>query len=203
MLRRVTFSVCLVVSVCAIIAFAAPARAGRALAAPAALAAPPLTGGPDAFGYTWDRTVPFEWVDTMGGVQVPGGDDWCRGPYNIGFAFDYYGTSYTRFHIETNGFVVFGDVCSIGDYDWINQCIPSPSVPNTMVAPFWDDLKPISSAIVRYKTLGAAPNRYLVVEWNTVGHYSDFDHPMTFEAIFYEGSNDIKFQYQRGCEKIE
>ena len=49
---------------------------------------------------------------------------------------------------------------------------------------------------MRYQTFGSAPNRYCVVEWNSVGHFSDFDHPMTFEVILYEGSNNIKFQYQ-------
>ncbi len=196
MLRRVSLAVCLVACACAMLAFAAPVHFGKALAAPAALAAPPLTGGPDAFGYTWDRSVPFEWIDTSGGVQVPGGDDWCRGPYDIGFAFDFYGTAYTKFHVETNGFLVFGDVCSVGGWEYINQCLPNPSVPNALIAPFWDDLHTFGTAAIRFRMFGTAPNRYLVVEWNGIGHYSDGTHGMTFEAILYESSNEIKFQYQ-------
>ena len=156
----------------------------------------PSRGGPDAFGYTWDRSVSFEWVDTSGGVQVPGGDDFCRGPYTIGFPFNFYGTTYTQFSLNTNGFVWFGEACEDGPEPWTNRCIPDAPVPNTFAAPFWDDLEPTGGGILRYRLLGSAPDRFLVVEWNGVGHYSDFVHPMTFQAVFFEGSNDIKFQYQ-------
>jgi len=192
MLRRVSFA--LFVCACAILAFVLPVRSGQLQAVPAALTAPPLTGGPDAFGYTWDRRAPFQWIDTASGAQVPGGDGICRGPYDIGFAFDFYGVSYTEFNMDTEGFVAFMPNCSFYG-EWVNGIIPHRATPNSIVAPFWDDLKPVGTAILRFQTLGAAPHRYLVVEWNGVGHRSDFDHPMTFQVIFYEGSHNIKFQY--------
>ena len=77
----------------------------------------------------------------------------------------------------------------------MNAAIPNSAFPNGIVAPFWEDLKPVSGAVLRYKTFGSAPNRYLVVEWNGAAVYLDFDHPVTFQAILYEGTNDIKFQY--------
>ena len=92
MVRRNPFAFALFLCLCAALAFALPVTSVRSRSARAA-AAVPLTGGPDAFGYNWDRTMPFEWVDTSGGIQVPGGDDFCRGPYDIGFAFDFYGTT--------------------------------------------------------------------------------------------------------------
>lgn len=152
------------------------------------------TGGPDQFGYTYDATVPFDWVDTAGGVIIPGGDDWYRGPYNIGFDFKFYGVTYRQLWIDTNGFMHFDGTKGYNDIP--NTSIPNASRPNSLAALFWDDLKPISTGIIRYKLFGSAPRRYLVVEFNNVGHYRDFEHGMTFEAILFEGSNDIKFQYQ-------
>ncbi len=79
MLRRLRFGLSLIVCICAILAFALPMHSGRAQTAPAALAAPPLTGGPDAFGYTYDASAPFEWQDTSGGAVVPSGYQiWTR-----------------------------------------------------------------------------------------------------------------------------
>jgi hypothetical protein len=160
----------------------------------------PDHGGPDAFGYTYDATVPFEWVDTTGGVLIPGGDDWYRGPYQIGFTFSFYGVRYTQFWVDTNGFIHFDG--TKGWEDIPNRCIPNASKPNCIAAAFWDDLKPISGAILRYKLFGEAPNRYLVVEFNNVGHYRVTTPGMTFEAIFYEGSNDIKYQYQTMTQNL-
>jgi len=151
-------------------------------------------GGPDQFGYTYDATVPFEWIDTAGGVDVPGGDDWYRGPYPIGFSFRFYGVAYSQFLVDTNGFLQFDQ--SRGYYDIPNTTLPNPSKPNCMAAAFWTDLKPISGGVIRYQLFGSAPNRYLVVEFNNVAHYGDGTHGMTFETILYEGVNHIKFQYQ-------
>jgi len=83
-----------------------------------------------------------------------------------------------------------------GGDSWENTYIPNRSAPNSFAAVFWDDIKVKSGAILRYQVFGSAPNRYLAVEWNKVGHYDDQVNLMTFEAILYEGSNDIKFQYQ-------
>ena len=157
----------------------------------------PTPTRPSGSGYILDDTVPMEWVDTGAGVAIPGGDDWCRGSCPFGFTFNFYGVGYTKFWVNTNGMVLFtaSNAEPDGGDSWINTYVPNRAVPNNMAALFWDDLKPISGAVMRYQTFDSAPNRYLVVEWNNVGRYDDFDHPMTFEAIFYEGSNDIKFQY--------
>jgi hypothetical protein len=172
-----------------------PTRTRTPVASPTPTGVPDH-GGPDAFGYTYDATVAFDWVDATGGVVVPGGDDFCRGPYPIGFTFNYYGVDYTQFFMETNGWALFGPTCPAG-WDYRNVGIPNQATPNNIAAAFWDDLKSLSgTTVLRYKTLGAAPNRYLVLEWNKMGHYSDLAHPITFEAIFYEGSNNIKYLYK-------
>ena len=65
--------------------------------------------------------------------------------------------------------------------------------------PFWDDLYTPGGGTIYYDVQGTAPNRMFIVEWYDVPHISDDGTPRshyTFEAILYETSNDIKFQYQ-------
>jgi len=154
----------------------------------------PSTGGPDAFGYTYDATAVFSWIDITGGTQIASADDQCRGPFPIGYTLYFYGVAHSQFWVSTNGLVLFGDTGSGGKQP-NNTFIPSAGIPNNFAALFWDDLKYTPGSKLRYQTLGSTPNRYLVVEWHNVGHYSDPGHGMTFQAIFYEGSNDVKFQY--------
>jgi len=196
MLRRLRFGLSLIVCICAILAFALPMHSGRAQTAPAALAAPPLTGGPDAFGYTYDASAPFEWQDTSGGAVVPSGYQICRGPYAIGFTFSFYGVDYTQFWVSASGALSFGGASKPMNCEATgNTYLPNPTVPNNAAYAFWDGLSSQDGGVLRYKLFGAAPNRYLVFEWRDVWHVMRPSERLTFQAIFYEGSNDIKYQY--------
>jgi len=154
------------------------------------------TGGPDDFGYTWDDTVAFSWIDISGGTDTGlAGDDQFTGPYDIGFPFKFYENTYTQFYASTNGLVSFGQ----GFKQCSNQPIPNPALPNNFVASFWDDLTVGSSynpGKVYYQPGGTAPNQYLVVEWYNVTSCcsqgaTDYK---TFEVVLYE-NGDIVFQY--------
>ena len=191
MLRRFSFTLCVIVCICAILAFALPAHSGQPPAAPAALDEPPLTGGPDAFGYTWDRTVPFEWIDATDGVDVPWTVDVSRGPYDIGFPFSFYGQVYTKFYIAKGMLPLL-----VGTKSWTPQCIPSQGLPNGFIAGFWEDVWAINNfGHLFFKLVGSAPERKLVVEWLDVGTFYGTRTGMTFEIVLCEGSNDIVFQY--------
>jgi hypothetical protein len=48
---------------------------------------------------------------------------------------------------------------------------------------------------VYYETLGAAPARQFIVQWNRA-FAQNAPQPITLQAILYEGSNTIRFQYQ-------
>ncbi|MCL5745536.1 MAG: hypothetical protein M1541_16700, partial [Acidobacteria bacterium] len=47
---------------------------------------------------------------------------------------------------------------------------------------------------VYYQLLGTAPNRQFVVQWN-VALPLNSSSGVTFQAVFYEGTNNIAFQY--------
>jgi hypothetical protein len=154
------------------------------------------TGGPDDFGYTWDDSVPFAWIDATSGTDTGmSGDSWWQrfGPVNLPFAFKYYENTYAQVYIAASGYVAFTD-----EGAWNSQSrLPSPNKPNNVVAPYWAPLKLATNGPrgrVYYKSGGAPPNRYFVVEWHQVTDAWRQESTFTFEVILYE-NGDILFQY--------
>jgi hypothetical protein len=62
---------------------------------------------------------------------------------------------------------------------------------------FWDDVySDCPGADIFYQTFGSPPNRYCVIEWVNNQFCCSCDSVrLTFEAILYEGTNNILFQY--------
>jgi uncharacterized repeat protein (TIGR01451 family) len=158
------------------------------------------SGGPDSFGYTYlDSNTPrgptYDWIEISGtGTEIlPSSDDAWVGNINIGFFFNYYGTDYSQLAIGNNGLLFSG----AGTWQYINQPITQTPGIHGFIAPYWDDIVTWGSAgAIYYQTIGTAPNRKFVVEWYKNGHYHDSSEWITFEAILYEGTNNILFQYQ-------
>jgi subtilisin family serine protease len=150
------------------------------------------SGGPDAFGYRWvDSDEPggpsFSWVDITGvGTLVTlTGDDATSGPQNLGFAFPFYGNSFSSLRVCTNGFVSFTDAGT----PYSNGALPTTAgVPN-MVAPFWDDLDFGSTSRVYVHNDGS---RY-IVSWIGAPHYQTGG-PYSFQILLYP-SGEIRYQY--------
>lgn len=151
--------------------------------------------GPDPAGYLLldsrsSYAVRYDWVDASDGTRLDLLDD---GEFNINlpFLFSFYGQQSDLLRISNNGAAFFG--VSDGDILYVNQ--PLSYAPNHLIAPFWDDLDS-DDGWVAYKTVGVAPHRRFVVEWFDRPHYSGGASGVTFEMILYEGSNNLKFQYQ-------
>lgn len=164
---------------------------------PAGLA-PESSGGPDGFGYTWDDTAAFTWIDATAGTdtglsQAPWGASLTTA-IDLGFSFRFYENTYSKLYISTAGAVGF-DGSSLGGHtgtDWV----PSAATPNSFIAPYLAPLWVNSgnyTGRVYYLRGGSAPERYLVVEWHQV--QDDINGRFTFEAILYENGN-IAFSYQ-------
>ena len=114
------------------------------------------------------------------------------GPFNIGFDFTYFGNTYNQFYVSSNGLVSFG----AGSTDPSEDPIPTAATPNNMIAAFWDDLVIDPSGNILYTTIGAAPNRKLIVQFRNMGFYSGPVYVGTFSVILYETSNKIQVQYR-------
>jgi LPXTG-site transpeptidase (sortase) family protein len=123
------------------------------------------------------------------------GDDRVTGTFNIGFNFTFYGNTYDQFQATTNGLICFNGQAQS---TFSNTTIPNTSGPNNCVYAFWDDLMSYGTTQpILYRTIGDVGSRMLIVQWTNYGYYNS-DLPMgTFQAILYEGSNNIRTQYRQ------
>jgi hypothetical protein len=120
----------------------------------------------------------------------------------IGFDFTFYGRTASALTVSNNGGILFDQVTGQhgrqGYLSPTNRTLPDRLI-GPAILPFWDDLQQdyldgIGNVFVQ--TLGEAPNRRFVIEWfnlpvNAIGGAFN----ITFEAILFEGSNNILFQY--------
>lgn len=119
----------------------------------------------------------------------------------VGFPFDYYGNYQNYFKIHRNGTIQFQMGARLMKPlmdSFNNTCLPADSQDNTLFV-FWDELQTHidgqPSGSVLYEVQGEAPDRKMVVQWSDI-YFADTGLPMgTFQAILYEGSNQIKYQY--------
>lgn len=148
---------------------------------------------PISRGYTVGNTT-FAPIPIPSGTSVSLSDDAVSVALPIGFSFDFWGISYTNFYISSNGFITFNsgndDGCCAG------QNLPSTSSPNNLIAFAWEDLDPGNGGqpnnnLIRYQTIGTAPNRTLIVEFLNVEHISIGNH-VTAQVHLLESSNCIE-----------
>ena len=108
----------------------------------------------------------------------------------IGFTFNFYGNLYTNFYVSSNGFIGFN--ANMANGCCTGGVIPSPGSPDNFIAFAWNDLNPgANSSVVDYFNTGTAPNRKLIVRFNTY-HYNGTAYPMRGQIILHEGSNIIE-----------
>lgn len=130
------------------------------------------------------------------GTQVGLCDD-CQASVPIGFSFSAYGSPFTTASIGSNGTFSIGGNAGTG---YSNGNLPSASpaggTANNFLAPFWDDLNPGNGGTVRYQTLGEAPSRRFVAQWNITfysgGNGADL---LMFRVVLHETTNVIDVCY--------
>lgn len=149
-----------------------------------------LDGGPT---YTIDTFQNF--TDTIGppssATTVSLSDDAVANNLPIGFTFTFFANTYTTFNIASNGFIFFGSGSNNGCCS--GQNIPSASAPNNLVAHAWEDLYPPGGGTISYYTVGTAPNRILVVDFDDVDHYCCTNYFPVFQQIhLHEGCGLIE-----------
>ena len=121
-------------------------------------------------------------------------------------------------NISTNGWISLTPALA-GTAEWENGRLPGHRVPRpnrsvgrmpaNLIAPFFHDLVVgRADSGVYTRVLGEAPKRRLIVEWKNFSAYDDvydddeqgpqpdYTTRLTFQAVLYEGSNDIAFRYR-------
>jgi gliding motility-associated-like protein len=126
-------------------------------------------------------------------------DQASYGPFNVGFNFTFFGNIYTQFYVTSNGLILFGAESIDGSED----PIPTAGTPNNFIAPFWDDLTINAAGNILYTTIGAAPNRKLIIQFRNMGFYPNPVYMGTFAAILYETTNIIQVQYRLIVLKLD
>ena len=146
----------------------------------------PVFVGPPLF-----QVIPYDWVEisTIGTNTGVTGDDQTLGPFPIGFEFPYYDNNYyNQIWVCSNGWLSFSSGQGSG---FTNYAIPTITVPNNIVCPYWDDLTPAANSGIYY--YNDVVNNRFIVEYSQVPHYSTGG-SYTFEAIFYP-NGDIDLLY--------
>jgi hypothetical protein len=111
----------------------------------------------------------------------------------IGFIFNYCGTAYTQARISTNGWLSLN---MSGNTTGANTRLFTSTLPNTTLAPWFDDLKADSLCQISYKTTGSSPFRVFTVEWKNILVYKKSSTArINFQLKLFETSDIIEFHY--------
>ncbi|MEE9444025.1 MAG: hypothetical protein V3V19_00030 [Cocleimonas sp.] len=118
------------------------------------------------------------------------GDD-ATTQVNLGFTFPFGSVSSpnntTQVYINSNGALSFSS--------WTTyQNTELPTTPQTIIAPYWDDLNPTQGGTIKYDTFGAVGNRRFIVAWDQIPLYSNTATKCTFQVVLFETGN-IRFRY--------
>jgi subtilisin family serine protease len=169
---------------------AAPAKGAADLRA--AVPRTAESGGPDGFGHAWRSSShpfgpEFAWPDLgAAAAALALDDDDVSGPLDLGFAFPFYGQSFTEVHVGSNGYLAF----AADEPVWTNGGLPDGLPPAGMIAPLWDDLAPDLGGTVEAAALG---DRF-VVRFTDVPHYGAPSVRESFAAVLLP-DGAIEFHY--------
>lgn len=155
--------------------------------------------GNDAFGYIWKDTAEpggpaFNWVDIRSvGTNANLPQDDRALVVALPWSFRFYGSSYNQVSICTNGYLQFG----ASDTAWANRAIPTSTIPNGIIAAFWDDmtLDPADAGYGNIYYYNDLANNRFIVQWDSIKKFSGTPTgPFYFQAIL-EPCGDITIQH--------
>ena len=173
--------------------------------------------GTDSYGYTFkdsaESGVDYVWTDIVSsGTKLLGStSDGAQGPFNIGFDFEFYETSYDKFYNGgDNGYITFGGAVA---NQWTPYAIPAMQLGSNAIAAGWFDggfcVSRNSDSGVYYETVGSSPDRQLIIQMEDQVYWSARDgtyycnsghawatNTITWQIVLHEGSNNIAIQYK-------
>ncbi len=197
-----------------------PIGAGRLLFQ--ALAGGSTSGGPDAFGYTYadendGALCPFQFIDISDGARLavspagsfPANDDGRAGPISLSFPFQFYGQAVAQVVMSTNGYLSTSPAEPGGQFQVnCNGALSQGSV-GGRIDPMQSDwlynpsfadrglFHRFYASCPRPPQAGGGSAGCHVFQWNGMESF-DGNPPgrFDFQAILYQGSHQIVFQYR-------
>jgi hypothetical protein len=151
-------------------------------------------GGGNGFaGYTESR-FSFDSVEALPNHVMPRDsitDDGIAADVPVGFDFSFFGNTYNKLNVYSNGFVTFGPAVKDRDGFYRGGVIASSLNPNNLIAFAWMDWSPqVPLDGIRYETRGTAPKRRFILQFTDVPEYHSTGR-VTSQLVLSEGSNDI------------
>ncbi len=109
----------------------------------------------------------------------------------IPFPFKFFGQSITSIVFTEYGYLTTSTIRSGS-----NQAVPhnASGFPPNFIAPWWDAWCTTCGATLRYQVF-TQPSRYIVFEWTNMKINSTQTSGTSFEALLFEGSDEIRFAY--------
>ncbi len=175
-------------------------------------APPPSTVEYNMLSSTRCSNVGYNWLTPVNSFKqalpVFGNVGFAR--VDLPFTFNFGGRDFEQVTVTARGYLSFDD-CPLNSRgnpacktESENFIIPTATGGNTLpldwfAAPFWDDLNnsAVKNAAIYQFTVGAAPHRMYVVEWDKMAvQANNTTTSLTFQAVLFEGTNQIAFSYQ-------
>ena len=132
---------------------------------------------------------------SVAGTQ-PRSDDIFSGPIPIGFAVNFFGTTYTNLYVGTNGYVTFDS----GQTGYNPQNLINYQ--QKIIAPFYSDIdtRNALSGEITWGSGSVNGRQAFVVTWNSVGYYSTrADKTNTVQLVILNrgdrATNDFDFEF--------
>jgi len=149
---------------------------------------------PDEYGYRWiDSDSPYgpkyHWIDIQQtGIEINGLENSFEesvGPFLLGFNFEFYGSTYDHFYVQSNGLISFDSA----PVTYNNRQIPAADGYDNIIAWMWTYMNPTSSSKIYYQQFA---NRTVV---QFVDYTMGWGGSVNAEVILYE-SGIIVIQYK-------
>ena len=169
--------------------------------------------GPDRYGYyafdNTDTAYPeaptYSWIELDGDPNAVQhnlsdyGDGQDKSKLiDLPFPFTYYGTTYPKATLCSNGWLAMG---SQYNQEYRNWTIPGAGGPQAMIAVLWDDLY-LQNGTSKILTKADTANHRFIVEWsrlkNVVGAATETVEIILYDPAYYPtetGDGEILFQY--------
>ncbi|MDX1687831.1 MAG: hypothetical protein R3248_07590 [Candidatus Promineifilaceae bacterium] len=149
--------------------------------------------GPDRYGYVCEDGASVAYVDATNDTQLYEDDGVVE--LALPFPFTFYGTTYNSAWASTNGVLQFATQNAAYENDCLDQG-PAPEM-GDMIAAYWDDLDLRLAGFLETETVGEAPERIFVIEWEDVPPVGGVpSEGVTFAIQLFEGSNDVVLFYR-------
>lgn len=133
-------------------------------------------------------------LQKFGSTDLDEGDAGLSLP--TGWTFTLFGKGYTTLTVQANMLILAGSATCSACYK--NDPIPSTSLPNGFVAPWWNDMDgTYSNGSVLYRVAGASPARVLTVEYRDWDVYDGFSavKKRSVQVRLFEAGDAIEFVY--------